>query len=1110
MNRPKPDYNIENCKKCAFKDHPYVPDKIIGNKILFIAESPSIVEIQKGEPLVGKAGKIFQDTLAFVGIPKEDISIGNTCHCYCPRKKDGSLGKPSSKEIKLCKPIIEHTIKQVKPEWIVTLGEISTCVLLGVRSVNMTNISGTVQNSEYGRFIPLLHPSYLNYRPYETQKYRISFQRLKEYVYNTEVKIPNIYKIDNNNPEARKWFFDNLNGNPITVDVETTGLELFTEKVDLLSLCLGTQDQNCIVVDWALTQDNKYKEILENSNIPKIGHNCLHGNTIILMANGEKQKISYLFNNKVTDSVLTFNPATQKIESKRITNWFKIIDNNIKWKKVITKNSINGTQSHRLTPDHKIYIKNKGMVRVDEANTEDLLLIYRPNLSNIQKQIVLGSGLGDGCLYIKKKSKSKNPSLVIAHCKEQKDYVIWKHDILYNISNKIKKEINNRGFSKKGGVLYRFRVKALPDLLPIYNLLNKQNNIKKVITNEYLNQMTALGFAVWFMDDGSLNKGKTSEHIKIHANRFSEESIDIVIQFFKDKYNIHFSKHRRRHDMYDLAIGKRYGGYEFIQMIAPYIQPCLAYKIPSFYKGNIGELVQPTINDNTYINYTYSEILKIVDAPAQNMQNIRYCIEVIDNHNFFTTMGLVSNCKFDISALKKCANINVRGRLHDTMLAHYLDTGQVGGAIISNNLKNVAKSYGIPIGQIKEVDNTKMGELPKEELYEYNKSDVVLTTYLHQRIPKREPAYTLLCEAIPMLADVEARGLLIDSKYLQDILLPKYEKLCEDSLEDVCDFVGNKDFNPNSPKQVREYLIKQKIKLPKTEAGNPSASAEVLKTITHPSCKKILTHRGYAKLLSTYIRPYLGKDRLYSHYNLTFTETGRISSDSPNVQNIPRDPEFRKLFIAPEGYYFVSFDYSQLEPKILAFLAQDFDLLQSRDIYTDMFKHPSMYNRLPTKEERQIFKTRTLGMIYGKDDPDFMIIFYKAFPKVAKWIANAKAKALNTRRIDIPYTNRWRDLSKETDFGKIKRLGINTPISSPASDITVNACTQVYKAGFEDVHMCNEVHDEGDYYIRKDLVEKGILNDIKQIMEESVTQIIPEMKDILKVDCEYGNSWAFS
>ncbi|MFQ5834355.1 MAG: DNA polymerase [bacterium] len=739
MVRQKPEYNKENCNKCPLLNRPYVPNKTIGNKILFVAEVPGASEEVTGEPLVGKAGKIFRDIVNFVGIPWNDVSIGNTVCCRTTTK-EGGVRPPTKDEIGLCYPIIEHTIKELKPEFIVTLGDTATSTILNNKRLKITDIEGTLQESKFGKVIPLLHPSYLNYKPYETQRYKGSFQRMKELVYGDAPKIENEYKVDGGNLEARTWFFDSLNNGAITFDVETTGVELFTKEVDLLSIGFGTQDQKCIVVDWVKnSQVESYKKLLENPNIPKV-----------------------LF-----------------------------------------------------------------------------------------------------------------------------------------------------------------------------------------------------------------------------------------------------------------------------------------------------------------------------------------------------------NAKFDCNALKKIANINVKGRLHDVMLAHYLDSGMVGGKIVSNKLKNIAKAYGVSINQIKEVDPAKIGEIPKEELYEYNKSDVVLTTYLHNKIPKREPAYSLLCNAIPMLSDVESRGLLIDSGHLENTLLPKYKRLYDDTHNNIIAFVKDEKFNPASPKQVAGFLRKDGVKLSKTPKNNYSVRSDIISNIDHPLCKLLTGFKKTQKLLSTYIEPYLGMDRIHTNYNLHFTETGRVSSGKPfNVQNIPRDPEFRKLFIAPEGHDFVSIDFQQIEPKVLALLAGDKELLNTSDVYTFIFKR--MYRGLPTKEERQALKPRVLGVMYGLMDEEVIRTFFPAFPKVARWIASVRNKALRTKRIDVPYTNRWRDLNREEDSDRVKRLAVNTIIQSLASDITINAGIQVYRAGFNGVYICNTVHDEIDFYVRKDLIKKDIIKDIVNIIKESPSQIIPEMKNVLNVDVEIGKDWSFT
>lgn len=464
------------------------------------------------------------------------------------------------------------------------------------------------------------------------------------------------------------------------------------------------------------------------------------------------------------------------------------------------------------------------------------------------------------------------------------------------------------------------------------------------------------------------------------------------------------------------------------------------------------------------------------------------------------------NLLFDLKVLKKVAGIDVKGRLHDTMIAHYLDTGQISGKFVSHKLKNIAKAYGIPIDQIKEVDYERMSAIDRNELYEYNKSDVVITSYLHSKIPKREFVYDFLCSTIPMFVSMELQGLTIDTAYLENILLPKYESLCYDTYNKVVDTVEDKAFNPASSKQIREYLKSQNVKLPQTAKGNDSVSAQTLSSITHPLGKKILDYRFCKKALSTYILPHLGKDKLHTNYGLTFTATGRITSNNVNILNIPRSREFRRMFIAPEGYKFVSIDFSSIEPRLMGIIAGETHLLKHDDIYAVMYE--KVYKTLPNKEERQQFKSQLLGIMYGMHKPELLGIFYRAFPKIAKWMTNIKSYALKNKRIDIPYTHRWRDLRYEPlDNDKIKRYALNTPIQSIASDIVLNSCLEVYNADLDGVIMCNEIYDELNLYVRKDLIKEGILDHIASIMENSTEDIVSDSKGLLKTEVEYGDNW---
>lgn len=526
-------------------------------------------------------------------------------------------------------------------------------------------------------------------------------------------------------------------------DIETNSLKPHGKDCKIVSCAIADTADHAYV--FMMPQKRSLRlplvELLGNEKIGKVAANCLHARSLVLMADGTKQRISYLVNNKITQPVLSYNTKTKKVEPKEITNWYREETKNIVWKKVITENTIRNTQSHYLTPDHKIYIRGKGMTPVENVKKGDYLLTYTKGLSNIQKQLILGSSLGDGCISLQTSANAKNPHFQVSHNPMQRNYLKWKYSILSNVSNVVRRIKNTRGFSNKSGILYNFETHSLSALLPIYKMLYK--NKKKVITEAYLKKMSPLSFAVWYMDDGSLSKGKTSETIRICVPGFSEESIDVFIKYFYEKYNILFNKNKtaRYTTITTISVGKKAGGMLFSKMIAPYIHSEMQYKIPSYYKGKLGGKVKTTITQNKFVNCTYSKITDIIEGTPQKHHFTKHCIEVQDNHNFFTTTGLMNNCKFEHTWAEIILGIIVKGWLWDTMLmAHVMDnrSGITGlkfltyvmlGVIdysseIEPYLKGVEDKNANALNRVLELVSTESG---KQQLLKYNALDAINT-----------------------------------------------------------------------------------------------------------------------------------------------------------------------------------------------------------------------------------------------------------------------------------------------------------------------------------------------------------------------------------------------
>lgn len=395
-----------------------------------------------------------------------------------------------------------------------------------------------------------------------------------------------------------------------------------------------------------------------------------------------------------------------------------------------------------------------------------------------------------------------------------------------------------------------------------------------------------------------------------------------------------------------------------------------------------------------------------------------------------------------------------------------------------------------------------------------------------------------------VLADMEEKGVLIDIKFLKGLATKVDKELV--NLTDAIYKLSGEEFNINSTQQLSKILFdKLEIKtygLRRTEKGGViSTSATELEKLkgAHPVIDKILSYRELMKLKTTYIDvlPDLVDSetkRLHTTFNQTGTSTGRLSSTNPNLQNIPISSEIgreiRKAFIVKIGFDLTSFDYSQIELRVAAHLADDKKMIEAfhkgYDIHA--LTASEVYN-IPlhkvTSENRRNAKTLNFGILYGmgpvalsestgmsKDEArNFIGEYFHDFAGVKDFIEKIKKAAeengyvetLFGRRRYIPeiFSPNWQ-IKREAE-----RMAVSTAIQGSATgDIAKMAMIKVAdwikKEGLDDsVRMLLQVHDELLFEIKKDLVKK-ITPRIKEIMEN-----VAKLKVPLVVDVKTGNNW---
>ncbi|URJ28705.1 DNA polymerase I [Blochmannia endosymbiont of Camponotus sp. C-046] len=391
---------------------------------------------------------------------------------------------------------------------------------------------------------------------------------------------------------------------------------------------------------------------------------------------------------------------------------------------------------------------------------------------------------------------------------------------------------------------------------------------------------------------------------------------------------------------------------------------------------------------------------------------------------------------------------------------------------------------------------------------------------------------------ISILSRIESYGVLIDKQLLNTHSEELDSRIHALELE-AYQLVGT-PFNLASTKQLQEILYNQQ-KLPilkKTPKGAPSTNEEVLNKLSkkYPIPKIILQYRALSKLQSTYINKLIAminkkSNRVHTSYNQTRTSTGRLSSTSPNLQNIPnRNYDGRKIrqaFIAPKNFLIVAADYSQIELRIMAHLSQDTklinDFLSEKDIHTATASEifvTALHS--VTDEQRQRAKTINFGLIYGmsafglarqlsvtcKEAQKYVDRYFNRYPGVMKYMQHIRehvnkygyVSTLDGRKLylpDIYSTNISQKKSAE-------RSAINAPMQGSAADIIKKAMISIdnwLQKNEIPARIIMQVHDELVFEVHHDLIDP-VIRKIKTLMEECFIMDVP-----LKVDIGVGKNW---
>ncbi len=494
------------------------------------------------------------------------------------------------------------------------------------------------------------------------------------------------------------------------------------------------------------------------------------------------------------------------------------------------------------------------------------------------------------------------------------------------------------------------------------------------------------------------------------------------------------------------------------------------------------------------------------------------------------------NLKYDwtIFANPKNGGILLQGPLYDTMVGAWL----IEPGRRSYKLDDLCREINIEMTSFAQVTGGGKGDgvfcaVPLEDAKNYSCEDVygALSLFLHQEPQLKDLGlWKLFAEVegplIPVLARMERTGILVDQNVLAHLAEEFHGRLQE--LEERIYQCAGRSFNINSPKQLAEILFDE-LGLPKgrkTKSGY-STDVKVLERLStkHELPDLILQYRNLAKLTSTYIEKLArlakkDKGRIHSSFNQCGTATGRLSSSKPNLQNIPiRTPEGRRIrqaFVAPDGFFLLSGDYSQIDLRVLAHFSGDKALVEAFQSGVDIHRKTAaeifhVAPQLVTKEMRRVAKTINFGIVYGmssfglatqlkvsrKEAQNFIDQYFMVYAGVKKYMETIVTQAekdgyvttLLGRRRELPDIHSRNRTRREF----AQRTAINTPVQGTAADIIKLAMLEVDRVlAEENLHgqMILQIHDELVLEVPAGELEKSS-SMLKKAMENVMKLIVP-------------------
>jgi len=510
---------------------------------------------------------------------------------------------------------------------------------------------------------------------------------------------------------------------------------------------------------------------------------------------------------------------------------------------------------------------------------------------------------------------------------------------------------------------------------------------------------------------------------------------------------------------------------------------------------------------------------------------------------------IAHNLKFDYEVMKTFG-FDVQGLFFDTMIASYLlnpGTRQHSlDALSFTELGYRMQPITDLIGE-KKSKQIDLSEVQVDKVANYSCEDADITWQLYEKLSEKlDDAIIdgvlskIEIPLIEVLAEMERNGVRIDIKFL-DKMSKELGKRIIQSEKEIYSIAGQ-EFNVASPKQLKEILF-EKMEIPtsglsRTKTGISTAAGELDKLKgKHKIVDSILEFRELSKLKNTYIDP-LPKlvdkdDRVHTSFNQTITATGRLSSSNPNLQNIPirteLGREIRKAFIAKKGYSILAVDYSQIELRVIASLANDKKMIRAFEKKADIHTQTAaeIFDIKPeevSKEIRYRAKAVNFGVIYGQgprglaqgtgitydEAQDFIEKYFESFIDIKNYIDETialthelgYAETLLGRRRYLPEINAHHPQLRS----QAERMAVNHCIQGTAADLMKLAMINLHKRLEKEfaqiqIYMLLQVHDELVFEVKKDLIEHA-----SKIIQHEMENVY-KLRAPIEVEIGVGENW---